>query len=120
MNLGNRINALRKEKKISVDELSEMSGVPKGTLSKITAGITSNPTLDTVQAICRALGCSLDALDDTPHIASPALSSEAVRIAEDYDALPSEGKQMVRLVVDQEKRRAAGLPAPSEERKGVS
>lgn len=59
-----RINAIRKAKGLSLDELSKKSGVPKGTLSKITAGITKNPNLDTVQAIARALDCKLDDFDD--------------------------------------------------------
>lgn len=66
MSLGSRINDIRKEKGISLDELCERSGVPKGTLSKITAGITDNPTLETVKAIARALGCTLDDFDDEP------------------------------------------------------
>lgn len=64
MSLGSRINDIRKEKGISLDELCERSGVPKGTLSKITAGITNNPTLETVRSIANALGCTLDDLDD--------------------------------------------------------
>ena len=51
MSLGSRINEIRREKKISIDDLSEKSGVPKGTLSKITAGITTSPTLDTVKRL---------------------------------------------------------------------
>lgn len=66
MSLGSRINEIRREKNISIDELSDLSGVPKGTLSKITAGITTNPTLETVKAIARALGCRLDDFDDDP------------------------------------------------------
>ena len=66
MSLGSRINDIRKEKNISIDELSELSGVPKGTLSKITAGITTKPSIDTVKAIARALDCSLDDFDDNP------------------------------------------------------
>lgn len=66
MSLGSRINDIRKEKGISLDELCERSGVPKGTLSKITAGITDNPTLETVKSIARALECTLDDFDDEP------------------------------------------------------
>lgn len=66
MSLGSRINDIRKEKKISLDELCALSGVPKGTLSKITAGITDNPTLETVKSIAKALGCTLDDFDDKP------------------------------------------------------
>lgn len=64
MSLGSKINEIRKQKGLSIDELCELSGIPKGTLSKITAGITTSPTLDTVRAIASALECKLDDLDD--------------------------------------------------------
>jgi len=66
VSLGEQINRIRKQKKISIDELCALSGIPKGTLSKITAGITTNPTLDTVKSIAAALGCSLEDLSDSP------------------------------------------------------
>ena len=66
MSLGSRINEIRKEKNIGIDELCVLSGIQKGTLSKITAGITTNPTLDTVRSIARALDCRLDDFDDAP------------------------------------------------------
>ena len=66
MSLASRINEIRKSKNLSVDELCERSGIPKGTLSTITAGITTSPTLDTVRAIANALNCTLDDLDDKP------------------------------------------------------
>lgn len=70
-----RINEIRKAKNMSIDELCVKSGIPKSTISKITAGITTNPTLDTMQAIARALGCRLDDFDDAPPIEiSPALA----------------------------------------------
>ena len=64
MSLGSRINDIRREKGISLDELCELSGIPKSTVSKITSGITTNPTLDTVKALARSLGCKLDDFDD--------------------------------------------------------
>ncbi|MBR6243904.1 MAG: helix-turn-helix transcriptional regulator, partial [Ruminococcus sp.] len=45
MNFTELINQLRKERGLSVDELARRSGVPKGTLSKLTAGISTNPTI---------------------------------------------------------------------------
>lgn len=109
MSLGSRINEIRHEKGLSIDDLCEQSGIPKGTLSKITAGITTSPTLDTVRAIANALDCRLDDLDDNPHgkKSAPLYSSEAEKLAQDYDALDSYGKQIVRLVVDAEKARCA-------------
>ena len=98
MNLGERINKIRKEKGISIDELCELSGIPKGTLSKITAGITTNPTLDTVKAIARALGCRLDDFDDFPvpeNKKSPSLSDEDEKLLNQYHKLDNDDRILI-------------------------
>ena len=60
MNFNEFVNYKRKQLNMSVDDLVKLSGIPKGTLSKITAGINTNPTLSTIEALCKALNCSLD------------------------------------------------------------
>ena len=77
MSLGSKINEIRKRKGLSIDELCELSGIPKGTLSKITAGITTSPTLDTVRAIANALECKLDDLDDSQSAKKSPSTAEA-------------------------------------------
>ena len=59
-----RINTIRKSKGITIEELSDKSGVPISTLKKICAGITTNPNIETVKAIVKALECKLDDLDE--------------------------------------------------------
>lgn len=58
------INQRKKELGLTNDKLSKLSGVPMGTLSKIMAGLIKNPKLDTLQAIAKALGCTLDDFSD--------------------------------------------------------
>ena len=99
MSLGDRINEIRKEKKISIDELCARSGVPKGTLSKITAGITANPTLDTVRVIAQALGCTLDDLDDKPSDAQDITPSERTHIQK-YRRLTDNGREAIDRTMD--------------------
>ena len=55
-----RIKKLKSERKITNDKLSEMTGIPLGTLSKLLAGINDSPKLTNIIAISQALGCSLD------------------------------------------------------------
>lgn len=62
MNMNEYINNRRKELNMSLDELVTKSGIPKGTVSKITAGINKNPKLSTLQSLCDALDCTLDDL----------------------------------------------------------
>lgn len=59
------INVLRKQKGLTVEELSIKSGVPIGTLNKIISGTTKDPKLDTLRALASALNCSLDDFNDT-------------------------------------------------------
>ena len=54
------INNKRRELGYTVPELAEASGLPLGTVSKITAGINDNPKLETLRALAKALKCSLD------------------------------------------------------------
>ena len=102
-----KINEIRKAKGMSIDELCEKSGIPKSTISKITAGITTNPTLDTIQAIARALGCRLDDFDDTPTVNKTApsdLSEEAKKIARSYDKMNAHGKGAVKAILNYEEK----------------
>jgi len=55
-----KINQIRKQKHLTIENLSEKSNVPISTVKKICAGITTNPNLDTVIALARALDCTLD------------------------------------------------------------
>lgn len=50
------LKALKEAKKLSYDDLAELSGIPKTTLTNILLGRTPNPRIDTMQAIERALG----------------------------------------------------------------
>lgn len=81
-----KIKDIRKSRGITIDELSEKSGVPVSTIKKISAGITKNPNLETVRSIARALNCTLDDFDepiqtdDTKNAPEPATTdSEAIR-----------------------------------------
>lgn len=52
----------KKQKKLTIADIAEKAGLPKGTVQNIFAGYVPSPRLDTVQAIERALG-----LDEEPN-----------------------------------------------------
>ncbi len=106
MSLGSRINKIRREKNLSIDDLCERSGIPKGTLSKITAGITVNPTLDTVRAIANALDCRLDDLDDNPK-KPDGLSIDDQNHIKKYRSLDPYGREAVDSVLNIEYKRCS-------------
>lgn len=71
MDVGDLISLYRKQAGLTIDELAEKSGVPKGTLNKITGGVTKAPTLPNMKAIARALGKTLADFDDLPKVEQP-------------------------------------------------
>ncbi len=86
-----KINILRKQKGLSLEELAEKSGIPIGTLSKISAGITKDPKLETVKSIARALDCTLEEFDDYNN----TISYEENELLTKYRILDHHGKLAV-------------------------
>ncbi len=107
-----RIKLLKSEKKITNDALSEMTGIPLGTLSKILAGISDSPKLSNIVAICDALDTSLEyVVNGVPENTNNfTLDRGEMRIIENYRALDQHGKELVTLVLDKEKERVARMP----------
>lgn len=105
-----KINDMRKHIGISIDELSEKSGVPKGTLSKITAGITKNPSIDTVKSIVHTMGFTLDDLDNFPRLNNKSdFPPEDISLIRKYHDLDAHGKDMVDIVLDREYTRSISI-----------
>lgn len=59
-----KIAEYKKKMALTTEELSEKSGVPVGTLNKILSGATKDPKLETLKAIARVLGLTLNDFDD--------------------------------------------------------
>ncbi len=102
-----RIKLLKSQKKITNDKLSEMTGIPLGTLSKIMAGISDSPKLSNIIAICDALDCTLDyIISGTPvNNNNYTLTDEEIRLIENFRALDDHGAEMVSLVLQKEGER---------------
>lgn len=115
MELGELISFYRRQAGITIDELSEKSGVPKGTITKIIGGVTKAPTLENVKAIAHALGVKLADFDDDPAIPDMFSPSEQAHIKK-YRFLDQYGKEAVDGVLDVEWRRCTAEAAqePSE------
>ena len=103
-----RIKKLKSSRKITNDKLSEMTGIPLGTLSKLLAGISDSPKLSNIVAISRALDCSLDWLitgvpENTNNY---TLEPDEMTLVESYRELDSYGRTLTLAVIDMEKARA--------------
>ena len=104
-----RIKKLKSSRKITNDKLSEMTGIPLGTLSKLLAGISDSPKLSNIVAISRALDCSLDWLitgvpENTNNY---TLEPDEMTLVESYRELDQYGRALTLAVVDMEKARTA-------------
>lgn len=58
--IGENLKKLRLKAELSQDVLSKKADLAFHTISKIEAGATPNPTIDTVKKLADALGVSLD------------------------------------------------------------
>lgn len=103
-----RIKKLKSSRKITNDKLSEMTGIPLGTLAKLLAGISDSPKLSNIVAISRALDCSLDWLitgvpENTNNY---TLEPAEMTLVETYRELDSYGQALTLAVMDMERARA--------------
>lgn len=102
-----RIKKLKSEQKITNDRLSEMTGIPLGTLSKLLAGISDSPKLANVVAIADALGTTLDYLvsgtEQNHH--NYTLTADEIGLIEDYRSLDIYGRSLTKLVAQKESER---------------
>lgn len=106
MELGMLIQQKRRQAGLTIDELSERSGVPKGTLNKIINGVARDPQLETVKALARALDCTLEDFDDSPR--PRTLTQPEYALIQKYRRLDEHSRRLVELVVDQELSRPKG------------
>ncbi|WP_028784986.1 helix-turn-helix domain-containing protein [Thalassobacillus devorans] len=59
---GNRIRKIRKERKLSINELSTRTGISKSYLSLLERGIHNNPSLEVLNKIANVLQVNIDIL----------------------------------------------------------
>lgn len=61
-----RITELCREKEITVNKLSMMSGITQSTLNNIISGGSRNPTIATIKKVCDGLDMTIVQFFDTP------------------------------------------------------
>ena len=109
MNYIDRIKKIKNDKKITNDKLSELTGIPLSTLSKIMAGISDSPKLANIVSIADALGCSLDYIvNGTPENHNNCtLAEDELALIDTYRKLDAHSKELVAMVANKEAQRAA-------------
>lgn len=104
-----RIKELKSSRKMTTENLSRLSGVPVGTLSKMLAGVSDSVKLSNIVAVCDALGVSLDfVVSGIPENTNNfTLDGEEIRLIEDYRRLDRYGRELVAAVISKERERRA-------------
>ncbi len=97
-------NEMRKKSEMSLDEISAKSGVPKGTLAKITSGITKAPPLETMRKLVYSMGYTLDDLYNGL-VESNNFSKKEKDTIKKYRSLDRYGQEAVDGLLDVEYRR---------------
>lgn len=76
------INEKKKLLGLKNQVIADKTGITLSTMDKITSGINQNPKLETLQAIAKVVGCTLN---DFAADKKEELSAAALRIARIYD-----------------------------------
>ena len=99
-----RIKRMKNERKMTNERLSERSGIPLGTLSKLMAGMNESPKLSNIVAICNALDCSVDFIvtGNPENTNNYTLLPDEIRLIEQYRNLDRWGKKLTEAVIAHE------------------
>ncbi len=111
-----RIKWMKNERKMTNERLSERSGIPLGTLSKLMAGMNESPKLSNIVAICNALDCSVDFIitGNPENTNNYTLSPEEIRLVEQYRNLDAWGRKLTSAVIAHEEARIFAKEAHEE------
>lgn len=90
------LKRLKEESKLTTKQISDLSGIPESTISRILSGQTDNPTFDTVYAIVKAMGGSLDQLTDIPTETETEDPSPLVAL---YEKVITDKDRYIRLLI---------------------
>lgn len=86
------LNRIKKNSGMTIEQISEASGVPKGTLNKLFAGQTKDPQLSTVSAVVHCIGYTLDDLSDDTVSGKIQLTPAQAALLDNFDQLNEEGQ----------------------------
>lgn len=95
-----KLNELKKKRGLTNLQLSQMTGITISTIDKITSGNNTNPKLRTIEALCKALGCTLnDLVYDIEHSNEQKNAhivideSDKQKLLHNYEKLNDTGKE---------------------------
>ena len=90
------LKRMKEERKLTTKQISELSGIPESTISRILSGQTDNPSFDTICALVRAMGGSLDEFTGIP---SSADAPESLALVDLYEKMIDEKNRLIKWLM---------------------
>jgi|SRR6218665_3859519 len=98
LNIGDRITQLRKQLKISQEELAKQAGVSRTMMGNYERN-DNTPSVEVLLKLAKAFGVSVDFLIGESEFSS--LDKENIKRLEDIENLPSQDKEHILFAIDQ-------------------
>lgn len=90
------LKKLKDESKLTTKQISELSGIPESTISRIMSGQTDNPSFDSICAIVKAMGGSLDAVFGVNNKSDNVDTSPLIKL---YEKVKSEKNWYIKFLI---------------------
>lgn len=90
------LKRMKEERKLTTKQISELSGIPESTISRILSGQTDNPSFDTICALVRAMGGSID---EFTGIQSSADAPESLALVDLYEKMIDEKNRLIKWLM---------------------
>ena len=90
------LKKLKDESKLTTKQISEKSGIPESTISRILSGQTDNPSFDSIYAIVKAIGGSLDSVFENDIKTNNDDTSPLIKL---YEKVISEKNWYIKLLI---------------------
>lgn len=111
MPISERIREARRNKGMTQQELADLIGVAKSTVTGYEKG-NREPDALKIHAIAKALGVTGDYLLATEHVEREVFSREALNVARQYDKLNRDSQEFILTVINHEIQLTQRLQAP--------
>ncbi len=90
------LKKLKDDSKLTTKQISEISGIPESTISRILSGQTDNPSFDSIYAIVKAMGGSLDSVFGNNSKSDNTDSTPLIKL---YEKIISEKNWYIKLLI---------------------
>ncbi|MGN1080795.1 MAG: helix-turn-helix domain-containing protein [Acutalibacteraceae bacterium] len=90
------LKKLKEECNLTTKQISDLSGIPESTISRILSGQTDNPTFDNVSAIVKAMGGSLDSIAEVRKDSDTEKEKSACEI---YERIIKEKNWYIKILI---------------------